>query len=112
MLRFLSCAQFQKLLLQFLTIVTKQIWLFLFYVLYPHGHFNTVIRGEEEAPETHQVRAVLCRRVALPCDCHSPVFTLLTPRSACVRLFLYGSISGADREVLTPALHTLLHSPR
>lgn len=59
---------------------TKQIWSFIFYVLYLHGHSNTVIRGEEEAPETHQVRAVLYRRVAVPCGCHSPVLTC----SACV----------------------------
>lgn len=100
------------LLMQLLMTFTKQICFFLFYVLYPHGHFHTIIRGEEEAPETHQVRVILCRRVALPCDCHSPVFALLTPRSAYVRLFLCGGISGADRAVLTPALHTLLHSPR
>lgn len=100
------------LLLQLLVTFTNQIWLFLFYVLYAHGHFHTVIRGEEEAPETHQVRAMLCRRVALPCDCHSPMFTLLTTTSACVRLVFYGSISGADRAVLSPGLCTLLHSPR
>lgn len=108
----LNSAQFQMLLLQLLMTFTKQNWLFLFYMLYSYGHFNTLIRGEEEAPETNQVRAVLCRRVLLRYDCHSPLFTLLTPRSACVRLFLYGSIAGADRAVQTPALHTLLRSPR
>lgn len=69
-----NLVQFQTLLLQLqlLKSLTKQIWLFLFYLRCPCGCFDTVIRGEEEAPEPHQVRAVLHRRVALPCARHSP----------------------------------------
>lgn len=79
------------LLMQLLMTFTKQIWFFLFYVLYPHGHFHTVIRGEEEAPETHQVRVILCRRVALPCDCHSPADTQIC---LCEAVFMWGHLWG------------------
>lgn len=98
-----NLVQFQKLLLQLLKSFTKQMWLFLFYLHYACGCFNTVIRGEEEAPEPHQVRAVLCRRVALPCACHNPVVTPVTLICLSEAAFTCsGSIFGADGAVLNP----------
>lgn len=96
------------LLLQLLMSFTKQIWLFLFHLLYPCGHFNTIIRGEEEALEPYQVRVVFWRRMALLCPHYSPAGTPLSPQTACVRLFLHTGLMGLCK----PLLFTLLHPPQ
>lgn len=66
----------------------KKIWFFLLHWHYPHGHFNAIIRGEEEASEPHQVRAV---PGAVPCRQHgcypcSHYIRVQLPTSVCVRL--------------------------